>query len=81
MNTFIEENLTDILQVARIALSIEEYISCVGVNKKPWLYIAEQLDLSDEVINDLRNGLETYLGSRAQSGRFWVAITNQPTSK
>ncbi len=80
MNTFIEENLTDLLQVARVALSIEEYISCVGVNKKPWLYIAEQLDLSDEAINDLRIGLETYLGSRAQSGTFWAA-TNQPTTK
>jgi hypothetical protein len=67
MNTFIKENLTDILEVARVALSIEEYISCVGVNKKPWLYIAEQLDLSDEAINDLRIGLEDYLNSETET--------------
>lgn len=61
MNTFIKENLTTILEAARVALSIEEYISCPGINIKPWLYIANQLDLSDEEIQKIRVGLEDYL--------------------
>jgi hypothetical protein len=61
MNTFIKENLTDILEVARVALWTKEYLDLSGVRKQPWLYIAEQLDLSDEAITNLRIGLADYL--------------------
>jgi hypothetical protein len=70
MNTFIKENLTDILEVARLALWTKEYLDFSGVRKQPWLYIAEQLDLSNEAINDLRIGLEDYLNSASVTGSY-----------
>jgi hypothetical protein len=56
-----DDDLITYLEIAHIALSTDEYLDLVGRREVPWLYIARQLDLSDEEMNRLRENLQTYL--------------------
>jgi hypothetical protein len=54
MNAFIKENLTTILEAARIAFADSDLFD----------QLAEDLDLSDEAMLEIRDGLQTYLNSK-----------------
>lgn len=55
----LDDDLVTYLEIARIALTTDLYLDTGGVRMQPWLYIANQLDLSDEEMNRLRDNLQT----------------------
>lgn len=57
----IQDDFITYLEIARIALTTDVYLDLVGIRMKPWLYIANQLDLSDEEMIRLSKNLQTYL--------------------
>ena len=59
----IQDDLITYLEIANIALTTDVYLDLVGRRELPWLYIANQLDLSDEEMTRLRENLQTHLNN------------------